>query len=138
MLIFQFVSGVKGQTTVQNDKKFCLPHSISQEPLPFIVQMCKMRIYSAVFFNFKILIFCSVRGLKGQKSGPKQQKFLSLLINISRQFFLFSFLLSFSKFWFSGFFCWYTCKMMISPEKIFVFQNFDFWGFWGIKGQKMT
>ena len=51
------------QKTVQNDKKFCLLHSISQEPniiwLWFMVHMCKM-IISVIFFFFhffKILIF---------------------------------------------------------------------------------
>ena len=41
ILIFSFVRGLKGQKVVQNDKKFCLLHSISQEPyivwLSFVV-----------------------------------------------------------------------------------------------------
>ena len=71
ILIFWVHRGVKGQKMVQNDKKFCLLHSISQEPyiiwLSFMVQMCKMIIFPGVFFNFKILVFWVVRGLKGQK-----------------------------------------------------------------------
>ena len=50
------VRGVKGQKAVQNDKKFCLLHSISQETyiiwLSFMVHICKMIICSGVFFVF--------------------------------------------------------------------------------------
>ena len=71
ILISWFHRRVKGQKIVQNDKKFCLLCSISQEPciiwLPFMVQMCKMIISPGVFFNCKILIFWVVRGLKGQE-----------------------------------------------------------------------
>ena len=28
--------------------------------------------------------------------------------------------------------------MVISPENFSIFQNFDFWGFSGVKGEKMT
>ena len=46
ILIFWVHKRVKGQKTVQNDKKLCVLRSISQEPyiilLSFIVQMCKM------------------------------------------------------------------------------------------------
>ena len=65
---------------MQNDKIFCLSHSISQEWyiiwLSFTVRMCKMIISPGVFFNFKILIFCVVRGLKG-KIWPKMTKFFA-------------------------------------------------------------
>ena len=30
------------------------------------------------------------------------------------------------------------CKMIISPANVFIFQNFDFRGFYEGKGQKMT
>ena len=67
ILIFWVHRGVKGQKMVQNDKKFCLLHSISQEPyiiwLSFMVQMYKMIISPGVFFNVKILIFLVVTGL---------------------------------------------------------------------------
>ena len=47
---------LKGQKTVHNDKKFCLSHSISQEPyiiwLWFLVHMCKMMISPVNFFIF--------------------------------------------------------------------------------------
>ena len=63
--------GLKGQKAFQNDKNFCLSCSISQEPyiiwLSFMVQVCKMVLSPGVLFNFKILIFRVVRGLKGQK-----------------------------------------------------------------------
>ena len=57
---------------VQNDKKFCPSHSISQEPyiiwLSLMVHMCNMIIPPAVFFHFfKILIFWVVRVEKGKK-----------------------------------------------------------------------
>ena len=70
--------GVKGQTTVQNDKNICLLHSISQEPniiwLSFMVQMCEMIISWSVFFNVKILLFQVVRGAERAKNGPKMTK----------------------------------------------------------------
>ena len=55
---FDFVGcyGVKGQKMDQNDKKFCLSHSVSQEPylvwLWFLVHMCKMMISPAICFSF--------------------------------------------------------------------------------------
>ena len=55
---------VKGWNMVQNDKKLCLPHSLSQEPyitwLWFLVHMCKMMISPANFFiiqNFDFFWF---------------------------------------------------------------------------------
>ena len=71
ILIFWIHRGIKGQKMGQNGKKLCLLCSISQEPhiiwLSFMVQMCKMVISPGVFFNVKILIFQTVKGLKGQK-----------------------------------------------------------------------
>ena len=60
ILIFRVVRGMKGQKTVQNDKKFCLLYSMSQEPyiiwLSFIVHICKIIISSEICFRFfKIL-----------------------------------------------------------------------------------
>ena len=66
ILILWFDRRVKGQKTVQNDKKFCLLFSISQEAyimwsvsqephimwLSFMVHMCKMIIPACIFFNF--------------------------------------------------------------------------------------
>ena len=79
ILIFWVDRGVKGQKAFQNDKKFCLSHSISQGPyiiwLSFMVQMCKMVISSGVFFSFKILIFRFVSWLKGQKINQNDKSF---------------------------------------------------------------
>ena len=78
ILIFWVYRWVKGQKMVQNDKKLCLLHSISQEPyiwFSFMVQMCKMIISSGVFFTVKILIFQAVKGLKGQKMAQKVENF---------------------------------------------------------------
>ena len=57
ILIFGIIRGeVKGQKTAQNDNKFCLSHSMSQELyimwLWFLVHMCKMMISAANFFHF--------------------------------------------------------------------------------------
>ena len=123
ILIFLVHRGVKGQQTVQNDKKLSLLRSISQEPyiiwLSFIVQIFKMIISPGIFFSFKILTFWVVRELKAQKMAQNDRNFcLSHLVfqepyiiwssimvhmflkkdNISRHFFLF-----------------------------FFYQNFDFW-----------
>ena len=65
ILIFSVVRGVKGKKLVQNDKKLCPLHLISQEPyiiwLSFMVHMCKMIMSPGLFFVFfKILIFWAV------------------------------------------------------------------------------
>ena len=56
ILIFQVVREVKGQKTVQNDKKSCLSCFIFQEPymiwLSFMVQMCKMIISPGIILVF--------------------------------------------------------------------------------------
>ena len=61
---------LKGQKMTQNDKKFCLPHSVSQEPyiiwLWFLVHMCKMMISPANFCIFQNFEFWSFGGIKGQ------------------------------------------------------------------------
>ena len=79
IFIFWVHRQVKGQKMVQNDKKFCSLHSISQEPyliwFSFMVEMCKMIISPGVFFNFKILIFQVVKGLKGHKMAQSEKKF---------------------------------------------------------------
>ena len=66
--------GVNGQKMVQNEKKFCLLHSISQESytisLPFIVHMGK--IISPSFFYISSKFWFS--GLFGRQKGKKQSK----------------------------------------------------------------
>ena len=51
-----FDFSVKGQKMVQNEKRFCLCNSISQEPYiilsSFVVDKCKIRISPGVFFHF--------------------------------------------------------------------------------------
>ena len=101
--------------------------SISQEPyiiwLSFMVQMCKM-IFPGVFFNFKILIFWVFRGLKGQKVAQNDKKFC-LSDSVSQELYIIWL-------WFLA----HACKMMISPANLFIFQNFDFWSFYGGKRAK--
>ena len=69
------------QKMVQNDKKLSPSCCISQEAyliwLSFMVHMCKM-ICPGVFFNFKILIFQVVKGLKGQKMVENIKNFCLL------------------------------------------------------------
>ena len=69
---------VKGQKALQNDKKFCLSHSISQEP--YIMWFYGANVWNGnisrcFFFNFEILIFWFVRGLKGQKISQNGRSF---------------------------------------------------------------
>ena len=121
---------VKGQKMVQNDKKLCLLWSISQEPyimwLSFMVQKCKIIISPDGFFNFEIMIFQVVRGLKGQKMAQNENKFcLSHSVSQEPCIIWLRFLV-------------HMCKIMISPANFFIFQNFDFGVFMGVKGQKMT
>ena len=82
-LIFWFNRVVKGQKTVQNDKKFCVSHSMSQKPyvilLSFMLQMCKMIMSPGVFsilkFWFSGLSWCrngeEFSGLPGGKKGQR-------------------------------------------------------------------
>ena len=60
-LIFWFVSGIKGQKMIQDDKNFCLLCLISQESL-FFVHM-QRRKYLLIFFQF--LIFVANNRVKG-------------------------------------------------------------------------
>ena len=68
---------VKGQKLVENDKNFCLSHSLSQEPyliwLSFLIHMCKWWYLQQFFFvAFKILIFQDFsRGGRGVMKGQK-------------------------------------------------------------------
>ena len=128
ILIFWIHKGLKGQKMVQNDKKLCLLCSISQEPyiiwLSFMVQMCKIIISPVAFLNFKILIFQIVRGLKMQKAAQNDKKFC-LSCSVSQEPYII---------WL--WFLLHMCKMMISPVNLFIFQNFDFWGFYGGKRAK--
>ena len=130
--IFRVVRGLKGQKMVQNDKNFCLSHLVFQEP--YIIWssfMVHMYVYkdniSRQFFNFffKILIFRIIRRgrvwgeevIKGQETTQNEEK-LCMSHYVSQEPYII---------W-----LWFLvpmCKMVISPENFFIFQNFDFWGF---------
>ena len=54
---------------VQNDKKFCPSHSVSQEPYiiwsPFVVHNCKIMIFPGLFFIFPKFWFFKLLGGQG-------------------------------------------------------------------------
>ena len=80
ILIFWVVSGIKGQKTVQNHRKFCLSRSISWEPyimwLSFMVHMCKMIISPGFSFIFSKFGFFGLR-LEVQKLVQNKKNSLS-------------------------------------------------------------
>ena len=126
VFIFWVFRVLKGQKMVQNDKKFCLSLSISQEPciiwLSFIVHICKMIICSGIFFFhfFKILIFQVVRGVNVQKMVQNYKKFCPSH-SISQELYII---------WLS--FMVHMCKMIISPDVFFHF--FKVLIFWFVSG----
>ena len=79
--------GVKGQKTVQNDKKFCQLLFISKGPyiiwLSFLVDICKIIISSGVLFIFPRVSFSGTIGW-GQKIVQGEKK-LCLLHSISQE-----------------------------------------------------
>ena len=112
---------------VQNDKKFCLLHSISEEPyIIWLIYVCKMIISSGVFsIILKILIFWVHRGVKEQKTVQNDKK-LCLLRPISQEpYIILSFLVQ-------------MCKMIVSPGVFFNFKISIFHIVKGLKGQKMA
>ena len=84
---FGLLGGKKSKKTVQNDKKFCLSHFLSQEPsviwLSFIVHVCKMIIYPGIVFIFSKFWFFRLSGGKKAKKGPKWPKILTIVFHIS-------------------------------------------------------
>ena len=74
ILIFQVVRG--GQKPIQNDKKFCPLHSISQEP--YIIWYLQV-----FFFIFSKFWFSGSIGAKRAKNGPEWQKIMSVMPCIS-------------------------------------------------------
>ena len=79
ILILKVFRGVKGQKMVQNDKKFCASHVISQEPyiiwLSFMLHMCKMIISPGVFFIFsKFWFFGLLWGWKDKRWSKMTKK----------------------------------------------------------------
>ena len=105
----QFGGGrVKGQKVVQNDTKFCLSRSLSQEPYiiwfdfqSFMVHMCKM-ISSDIFLSFK---------------NYDNGKNFNLSCSISQEPYIM---------W--SLFVAHKCKMTVSPGVFFIFWNFEFSG----------
>ena len=90
-----FDFSVKGQKMVQNEKRFCLLYSISQEPyiiwLSFVVDKCKMIISPGLFFLFfhffKIFVFWFLSGIKGKKMTQNDKNFCLLrLISLESLF----------------------------------------------------
>ena len=119
ILIFWVVMGVKGQKTVQNDKKFCQSHFISQELYMiwflFMVHMCKVMMSPGGFFIFLKFWFFGVRGIELQKmvqNGKNSVCHTPYLRNHT------------------SYDCCllYTCKMIISLSVFFICSNFDFLG----------
>ena len=123
LLILGVVREVKGQKMVQNDKKFCLSHSISQEPyiiwLSFVVHICKMMISPVVFFHyFKYRIFQIVSGVKEQKIVQNGKKFCPSQSSSQEPD---------------------MCKMIMSPQVFFIFLKILILQIVsGVKEQKMT
>ena len=112
ILIFQVVRDIKRQKKIQNNKKVCLLHSISQQTyiiwLSSMVHICKMIISLGVFFIFsKFWFSASVGGVKGQKMVQNDKK-LCLSHSISQEL---------SIIWLS--FVLQMCKMIKSPHVFF-------------------
>ena len=123
ILIFWFVMGVKGQKTVQNNKKFCLSCFISQKLyviwLSFMVHLCKMVISPGIFFYFlKIWIFWIVKEKKGQEIDQNDKKFCHALISQEPYIIWFSFMV-------------HMYKVIISPGDFSIFLKFWFFRFLG-------
>ena len=126
ILIFWVVRGIKGQKTVQNDKRFCLSccisHGLYMIWLWFMVHMCQMIIAPGTFsYFFKILIFQAIREVKFQKTVQNDKSSVRhppyLRNHISYDCHL-----------------WYSFVKWQYLQKFFsFFQNFDFSGFswWG-------
>ena len=114
------LGGLKRKKWSKMTKKFCLLHSISQEPyiwFSFMVHICKLIISPGAFFIFSTFLFSRLLEGKRAKNSPKWQKILSFVLSISEEPYII---------WL---FVVHKCKMMISPGIFSFFQNFDFPGF---------
>ena len=72
---------------VQNGKKFCVLHSVCQEPyiilLSLMVHQCKMIISPGSLSFFQNFNFLGCQGGKMAKNGPKLQTILYVALHIS-------------------------------------------------------
>ena len=113
---FSGLLGGKRAKTVQNGKKFCLSHSISQEWyiiwLSFMVHKCKMIMSPGIFFIFSKFWFSGLLGGKRAKMVQNGKK-LSLWCSISQKPYII---------WLS--FMVHICKMIISPGAFLNFLKF--------------
>ena len=120
----KFDFSVQGQKMVQNEERFCLLYSISQEPyiiwLSFMVDKCKMIIFPVVFFLhfFKILVFWFVSGIKRQKMTQNDKYFFLLCLTSQESLFI--------------------LHMRKRKHLLICFQFLIFGANSGAKGQKMT
>ena len=78
-LIFWVVRGLKVQKMVQNDKKFCLLHSISEEPCIIWLSFMFLKWQYLQGFIIQSLIFGVHKWVKGQKTVRNDKKFCLLL-----------------------------------------------------------
>ena len=119
--LWRGVGGVKGPKMVQNKKKFCLWHSISQESyiiwFLFMVLMCKMIIFSGFFFIFSKVWFSGLLGGQRVKNSPIWQKIILLCLISQKPYII----------WSS--FVVHKCKMILSPVFFLFFQKFDLLNF---------
>ena len=79
ILIFRVVRGVKGQITVQNDKKFCPSHSILRIHTSYDCYLwftCVKWYLQALFSFFQIFHFSSCRGYKDKNWSKMAKNFV--------------------------------------------------------------
>ena len=117
ILIFWVVRRVKELKMVENDKKFCLLHSIFEEP--YVIWLSFM----FVNISLKILIFWVHRGVKEQKMVQNDKTCLSCSISEEQHIKWLSFMVQIS-------------KMIVSPGVFFNVKIFIFQFVKGPKGQK--
>ena len=132
ILIFQVVKGYKGQKMAQNDKNFCsLQHLIFQE-LYIIWSSFMVHMYvSKDNISRHFFIFFFLQNFDFQDNGMEVQKWPKMTKNsVCHSIFQEPYII-----WLR--FLVHMYKMMISPENLLIFQNFDFWGvLGGKKGKK--
>ena len=127
---FSGLLGGKKAKMVQNGKKFCLSHSISQEWyiiwLSFMVHKYKMIKSPGIFFIFAQVSFSGLLGGKRAKMVQNGKKFC-LSHSISQEWYII---------WLS--FMVHKYKMIKSPGIFFIFAQVSFSGLLGGKRAKMV